>query len=93
MQGRSTLFLFLLFGWMTACGGGAHSDPAPVPPDTTVIPPVATPPAAVISAITVQVVPERTELSTGGRQTFKAEVSGEAHPGVLWKIKEGEQGG
>ncbi len=78
------LFLTVVFCGLAACGEGgsrAGTDVAPVAGDQ------------VDGNAPLQITPGQTVVSTGTRQTFKAEGSGGGDPTVRWEIQEGESGG
>lgn len=48
---------------------------------------------AINSMVSVSITPESASVSTGGKQTFTAKVTGSSNTGVTWSVKEGASGG
>ncbi|TAK06245.1 MAG: hypothetical protein EPO39_09415, partial [Candidatus Manganitrophaceae bacterium] len=79
MKGALFFLLTVLPLGVAACGGGGADPASDGPGDGT-------------QGSSIQITPGRAVLSTGNRQTFKAEGAG-GDPAVRWDLQEGEAGG
>lgn len=86
MKGVIIVFLTVLFFGLAACGEGRRggTDGTPVAVDQV---------DGEEDSRSIQVTPGQSVVTTGNRQTFKAEGEGGADPVVRWEVQEGEIGG
>lgn len=97
MKKSLSLFVFVLIcGFIAACGSGGSQPPvgvAPPPADPPPANPPVDPPPPAPAPPAIRITPETALLLTGSKKTFKAEVTGDPPPPVVWKVEEGDAGG